>query len=140
MHYISLCPALSSARDSSAPPLLATDAVKFTEYVLGINDPAQQRKIIEFVYRIHKARMIIYSCCHPTLAHLIDLYKLTTCLDFIASGRPDEWNRETRSDAHSFLPYLTQFPFIFALVFTQKNSPTPRVGLLMSSEHIVILS
>ena len=51
----------------------------------------------------------------------IDLYKtLATCLDLIASGRPDEWNRETGADAHSFLLSLSQFSFIVALVLTQK--------------------
>ena len=51
----------------------------------------------------------------------IDLYMPhTTCLDRIASGRPDEWNRETSTDAHSFLLSISQFSFIVALVLTQK--------------------
>ena len=54
-------------RDSSAQslgviaPLLATDPVKFTEYILvvdWIDDPVQQRKIIEFVYYLHRARVV----------------------------------------------------------------------------------
>ena len=58
---------------------------------------------------------------HASLEIFIDLYKpLTTCLDLIASGRPDEWNGETRADAHSFLLSLSQFSFIVALLLTQK--------------------
>ena len=64
VHFISLCPALSSARDSSAQSLgvvAPTDPVKFAEYILGvdwIDDPVQQRKIIEFVYYLHTACMV----------------------------------------------------------------------------------
>ena len=67
VHFISLCPALSSARDSSAQSLgviaslLATDPVKFAEYILGvdwIDDPVQQREIIELIYYLHRARMV----------------------------------------------------------------------------------
>ena len=59
--------------------------------------------------------------CHVSFDIFIDLYKtLATCLDLIASGRPDEWNRETGADAHSFLLSLSQFSFIVALVLTQK--------------------
>ena len=58
---------------------------------------------------------------HESFETFIDLYQpLTTCLELIANGRPDEWNRETRADAHSFILSLSQFSFIVAFVLAQK--------------------
>ena len=66
----------------------------------------------------------------------IDLYKpLITCLDLIASGRPDEWNRETLADALSFLLSLSQFSFIVAIVLTQKiHSYTKGIRMYLSTK------
>ena len=58
---------------------------------------------------------------HDSFEIFIDIYQpLTTCLDLIADERPDEWNRETRADTHSFILSLSQFSFIVAVVLTQK--------------------
>ena len=58
---------------------------------------------------------------HEWFETFIDFYQpLTICLELIANRRPDEWNRETCGDAHSFILSLSQFSFIVALVLTQK--------------------
>ena len=58
---------------------------------------------------------------HDSFEIFIEIYQpLTTCLELIADGRPDEWNRETCADAHSFILSLSQFSFIVALVLVQK--------------------
>ena len=69
LHFISHCPALSSARDpsrlSALAPLLTSDPLKFTEHILGtsewIDDPPLQREIVEFVYRLHTERLLKLS-------------------------------------------------------------------------------
>ena len=38
----------------------------------------------------------------------------------IVQSPPTAWNRETRSDAHSFLLAMSQFSFIVALIYSQK--------------------
>ena len=77
--------------------------------------PTEKRRKLKELCRTHWVQR------HKSFETFIELYKpLTTCLDLIASGRPDEWNRETRADAHYFLLSLSQFSFIFALVLTHK--------------------
>ena len=69
LHFISHCPALSSARDlsrlSALAPLLTSDPLKFTEHLLGtsewIDDPPLQSEIVEFVYRLHTERLLKLS-------------------------------------------------------------------------------
>ena len=41
------------------------------------------------------------------------------CLDAISRSSPSEWNRESKTDAQSFLLAMSQFPFIIALQATQ---------------------
>ena len=42
------------------------------------------------------------------------------CVYSVAWSRPAEWNKETRSDAHSLLLAISRFSFIFSLVLTQR--------------------
>ncbi len=42
------------------------------------------------------------------------------CFEAIVQSPPTAWNRETRSDAHSFLLAMSQFSFIVALIYSQK--------------------
>ncbi|CAI8047116.1 hypothetical protein GBAR_LOCUS26036, partial [Geodia barretti] len=81
VHFISHCPALSSAR--ILPPLLAaseiassleSDQTGFAEYILGcrwIDDPPLQREIVEFIHNLHTERLrhqlaLTRSVCHGT--------------------------------------------------------------------------
>ena len=58
---------------------------------------------------------------HEAFEVFLDLFMPTiTCLEAIARSRPAEWNRDTRSDAHSLFLALSQFSFVVALVLTQK--------------------
>ena len=41
-------------------------------------------------------------------------------MEEIARASPSEWNRDTRSEAHSFLVALSQFSFIVTLMITEK--------------------
>lgn len=58
---------------------------------------------------------------HEAFEIFLDLFLPTvSCLEEITSSRGEEWNRETRNDAHSYLLAISQFTFIVALVLTQK--------------------
>ena len=58
---------------------------------------------------------------HEAYEVFIDLFlPLISCLEEIARASPSEWNRDTRSEAHSFLVALSQFSFIVTLVITEK--------------------
>lgn len=58
---------------------------------------------------------------HEAFQVFSDLFSpIFCCLEAIAHSPPAEWNRETRSDAQSFLLAMYQFPFIVALVFSEK--------------------
>ena len=58
---------------------------------------------------------------HEAFEVFLDLFMATlSCLEEMALGRPAEWNRETRSDAHSLFLAVSQFSFVVALVLTQK--------------------
>ena len=45
---------------------------------------------------------------------------MISCLEELVHASPAEWNRDTRSEAHSFLLALSQFSFIVTLVITQR--------------------
>ena len=58
---------------------------------------------------------------HEAFEIFLDLFLPTvSCLEEIAHAPGEAWNRETRHDAQSFLLAISQFPFIVALVLTQK--------------------
>ena len=58
---------------------------------------------------------------HNAFEVFLDLFMPTlSCLEAIANGRPQDWNRETCSDAHSLFIAMYQFSFIVALILTQK--------------------
>ena len=57
---------------------------------------------------------------HVAFEVFLDLFLPTfSCLEAIAHSTSD-WNRETRTDAQSLLLALSQFPFMVALVLSQK--------------------
>ena len=57
---------------------------------------------------------------HEAYEVFIDLFlPLVSCLEDIVKSTYSEWNRDTRSDAHSSLLALSQFSFISTLVVTQ---------------------
>ena len=59
--------------------------------------------------------------CHEAFQVFSDLFSsIFACLEAIAHSPPANWNRETRSDAQSFLLAMSQFPFIVSLVFSRK--------------------
>ena len=43
---------------------------------------------------------------------------IVCCMEDIASSHASEWNRESKSDANSFLHAISQFPFVVALVLS----------------------
>ena len=43
---------------------------------------------------------------------------IVCCMEDIASSHASEWNRESRSDANTFLLAITQFSFVVALVLS----------------------
>jgi len=52
---------------------------------------------------------------------MIELFLLVvSCLEAIANGHYDQWNRESRTHAHSLFLGMYQFTFLVALVLTQK--------------------
>ena len=57
---------------------------------------------------------------HDAYYVFINLYVvLVSCFEDIVHASPTEWNRESRSEAHSFLLALSQFSFIITLVVTR---------------------
>ena len=52
----------------------------------------------------------------PTRSLLIFLVPIACCLESMANSSSTEWNRETRSEALSFLLALSQFSLIFTLM------------------------
>ena len=58
---------------------------------------------------------------HDAYEVFTDLFVvIVSCLEQIANAPPAEWNRETRSEAQSFLLAVSQFSFIVTLTVTQK--------------------
>ena len=58
---------------------------------------------------------------HEAFEVFSDLFLPTfCCLEAIVYSAPSSWNRETRSDAQSLLLAISQFPFLVALLITQK--------------------
>ncbi len=58
---------------------------------------------------------------HEAFEVFLDLFLPTfSCLEAIAHSSTSDWNRETRADAQSLLLALSQFPFMVALVLSQK--------------------
>ena len=58
---------------------------------------------------------------HEAFEVFSDLFLPTfCCLEAIVYSAPSDWNRETRSDAQSLLLAMSQFPFMVALVLSQK--------------------
>ena len=58
---------------------------------------------------------------HEAFNIFSDLFLPTfCCLEAIVYSAPSDWNRETRSDAQSLLLAMSQFPFMVALVLSQK--------------------
>ena len=58
---------------------------------------------------------------HDAYEVFTDLFMvIVSCLEQIANAPPAEWNRETRSEAQSFLLAVLQFSFIVTLTVTQK--------------------
>ena len=77
--------------------------------------------------------MFIFYLCLPQMCRtrwiecleafevFVDLFlPIFSCLESISNSRPAEWNKETRSDAHSLLLAISRFSFIFSLVLTQR--------------------
>ena len=57
---------------------------------------------------------------HEAFEVFADLFLPTvSCLEAIAGSISSQWNRTTRSDAHSLLLAMSQFSFCLALVATQ---------------------
>ena len=68
---------------------------------------------------------------------LIILLPLISCLDDLVHASPAEWNRDTRSEAHSFLLALSQFYFILTLVKTQRIlAYTRRLSIKLQGGYI----
>ena len=77
--------------------------------------PEEKRKKLKELCRTrwverHEAFEVFSDLFLPTLC----------CLEAITYSAPSDWNRETRSDAQSFLLAMSQFSLIVALVLTQK--------------------
>ena len=59
--------------------------------------------------------------CHKAFELFSDLFMpIISCLEAISQSTSLEWNRDSRSDAQSFLLALSQFPFIVGLHTTQE--------------------
>ena len=57
---------------------------------------------------------------HDAYDVFIDLFVVVvSCLEEIANAPPTDWNRDTRSEAQSFLLAVSQFSFVVTLVLTQ---------------------
>ena len=59
--------------------------------------------------------------CHDAFEVFLHLFSSTfCCLEAIVNGEPSNWNRKTHSDAQSLSLALSQFPYLVALLITQK--------------------
>ena len=57
---------------------------------------------------------------HDAFDVFVDLYvAIVSCFEDLIHAPPSEWNRDTRSEAHSFLLALSQFSFIITLIVTR---------------------
>lgn len=57
---------------------------------------------------------------HEAFEVFSDLFlPIVCCLEKISLSSSNDWNSDTRSDSHSFLLALSQFPFIMTLIATQ---------------------
>ena len=57
---------------------------------------------------------------HEAFEVFSDLFlPIVCCLEKISLSLSNDWNSDTRSDSHSFLLALSQFPFIMTLITTQ---------------------
>ena len=68
----------------------------------------------------------------------LDLFMPTlSCLEAIANSRPQDWNRETPSDAHSLFLAMYQFSFSVVLILTQKVlSYTKGLSLKLQGRYV----
>ena len=78
---------------------------------------------------------------HDAFEVFLDLFLPTvSCLEEIALSQPADWNRETRSDAHSFLLSMSQFTFVVALVVTQKVlSYTKELSVKLQGRYVDVV-
>ena len=78
---------------------------------------------------------------HEAFQVFSDLFSpIFACLEAIAHSPPANWNRETRSDAQSFLLAMSQFPFIVSLVFSQKIlGYTPGLSVKLQRRYVDIV-
>ena len=96
------------------------------------NSPKRQRALEEWMENVlpeDENRRKLKELCrtrwverHEALQVFNDLFfPIFYCLEAISHSEATDWNRETRSDEQSFLLAISQFPFIVALVYAQKN-------------------
>lgn len=77
--------------------------------------PGEQRKKLKELCRTRWVQR------HEAFEVFCDLFMPTfCCFESIVHSAASDWNRETRSDAQSYLLAMSQFPFIVALVLTQR--------------------
>ncbi len=94
------------------------------------NSPKRQGSLGDWISRVlpvEEKRQKLKDLCrtrwierHDAYDVFIDLYvPIVSCLEDLANSSPAEWNRETRSEAQSFLLALSQFLFIVTLIITK---------------------
>ena len=77
--------------------------------------PGEQRKKLKALCRTRWVQR------HEAFEVFCDLFTPTfCCFESIVHSAASDWNRETHSDAQSFLLAMSQFPFIVALVLTHR--------------------
>ena len=95
------------------------------------NSPKRQLELEKWIAAVlpgEKKRRKLKMLCRTRWVERHDAYEVFTdlfvvivsCLEQIANAPPAEWNRETRSEAQSFLLAVSQFSFIVTLTVTQK--------------------
>lgn len=94
------------------------------------NSPKRQLALEEWIDNVlpDESRKKLKELCrtrwverHEAFEVFLDLFLPTfSCLEAIIAHSTSDWNRETRADAQSLLLALSQFPFMVALVLSQK--------------------
>ena len=95
------------------------------------NSPKRQLALEKWISQIcsEEKRKCLKEMCrirwverHEVFEVFSDLFlPIVSCLEAMVNSTQSDWNRETRSDANSYLLALSQFSFIVALHVTERE-------------------
>ena len=97
------------------------------------NSPKRQLALEKWISQIcseEKRKCLIEMCRTRWVERLeaFDIFSdlflpIVSCLEEMVNSTQSDWNRETRSDANSYLLALSQFSFVVALHVTERVYP-----------------